>query len=136
MGKWRRPDEPITDMVTLLDQLDINPFIPSDRDKARVELHLDRAVGNEQYFLVTYTDDGRGHSNAFGRYHTPVSKEVAEEARRLGYVHGKLKPGYASEREFILDEQTKKHLSEILAEEERKVEAAKKKENAPQSTSQ
>lgn len=89
-------------IVTLTELLEIM-FIPYlESRKTSVELFFCTSDGKRKIHVTEYFDDGKGHSGAFTSRNTPVAEKVFLEARRKGFISGKLEPGYTSRSCFLL----------------------------------
>ncbi len=90
----RRDGEVITELGALMDAVHIE--YGSRKYSAGVELIGDTCVVRECF------DTGGGHSGAFRDSVAPVLMSVFHEAVKLGYIAGKLMPGYVSKTEFVV----------------------------------
>lgn len=95
----------------------------SNRGKTHADLVRYR---QSEIFVREYFDDGKGHSGAFSSINTPVAEAVFEQAKTLGYIQGKLKPGYVSSGEFVLS----KYGEEVSLKNFRKAQEAHEKDSS------
>ena len=100
---------PITEMGALLDALYRD-------DGFRKSYAMVEYYPPDKCQVIQYFDSGAGSSSALSETYTNLDIALFEEAKRLGYIIGFLKPGYVSKNEFKLTDniQTAEETYEIM----------------------